>query len=115
MSQEKTKMKKMLPVLLAVVMIMGIFSALAEGENPGLAGMPEIGPDSISGTRNDDRTMVTSVVTEPFYEGVTDEKRAGEAVEAILKKLGGDESTQLLFDSVNTTDGLTEATANKVP
>jgi len=98
-------MKKLLSFLLAVTMLMACLPVLSEtGDSSQL---PNWGSESALENLLSSGNMVTTILTTPFYEGVTDEDSAGEALETVLEQLGADESTQLMMDSVYTTEDLT--------
>lgn len=56
----------------------------------------------------DSAPSVTTMIDEPFYENVKDEDAAIEAMGSVMEKLGCDDTTYLVLDSVRATeDGLT--------
>ena len=98
-------MKKITALLLAAVMLLSGLNVFAEDANAQWQQGEEI-LNLVRAIRTGG-TVVTTVITEPFYEGVTDEKTADAAVESIMDKLGADETTQLMLDAVYSVDDLT--------
>ena len=55
-----------------------------------------------------DSASVTNMIDEPFYENVKDEDTALEAMGSVMDRLGCDDTTRLVLDSVRSTeDGMT--------
>ena len=96
-------MKKITALLLAAVMMMSSLCAFAE-ENAD-AKLEEL--LNLAKEILERGTFVTTIITEPFYEGVTDEETANAAVESIMSQLGADETTRLMLDTVYSVDDLT--------
>ncbi len=99
-------MKRMIALLLAAAMLTGGLNAFAQeaADASWQQGQETQGLANLLGSGG---TVVTTVITEPFYEGVTDEEDAETAVVYIMDRLGADETTQLMLDAVYTVDNLT--------
>ena len=52
----------------------------------------------------DSAESVTTMIDEPFYENVTDEDKALDAMGSVMERLGCDDSTVLVLDTVRTTE-----------
>ena len=105
---EEKAMRKILSVLLAVMMMTAAVPAcFGEEETPDVSWIPGMTAPSVSEEMKARGQVVTTILTEPFYEGVTDEDTAGEALTSVMEQLGADESTQVMLDSVYETEGLT--------
>ncbi|MBO7663432.1 MAG: M4 family metallopeptidase [Clostridia bacterium] len=99
-----TRFKSVLAALLTAALLLPGLTGLAE-EAAALPDQERI--NEISFAMETRGNVVTTVITEPFYEGVTDEDSAIDALESVWDRLGADEHTQLLLDAVYETEDLT--------
>lgn len=103
-------MKRIISLLLALFLLLG--AAFAEEDVETEDG--ELTLEAL-GTMLDMTTTVSRVISRPFYENVTDEESATEAMGSIAEELGADETTYLALDSIRPTEtGLTYYTFYQV-
>jgi len=100
------KMKRITAFLLAAVMLLGSLTAFAD-QPADEAWWQGQETQDLANALASSGTHVTTVITEPFYEGVTDAETAEAAVVSVMERLGADETTQLMLDAVYTVDNLT--------
>ncbi len=99
-------MKKIIVFLLAAALLVTCPGAFAEetaeeSRGNGLQ-IRDISKSVYSGNQ-----MTTSIIMEPFCEGVFDEESAEQAILKVYDRLGADENTQLMLDDVVMTNSLT--------
>ncbi len=92
-------MKKWIALFIALCMLSALLPAFAEDGSQELWGPVAHTVDELEAMVSGDEA-VTTIITEPFYEGVTDEDQAMEAMDSVLDRLGGDDTTMLMLDSV---------------
>ena len=99
-------MKKITAFLLATALLVTCLGAFAEGTAEESRGnglqIRDISKAFVSGNQ-----MTTSIITEPFYEGVFDEASAEKAILEVYDRLGADKNSQLMLDDVVMANGLT--------
>ena len=98
-------MKRMTAWVAAAVLALECFGAYAE-KTEGAPWESGSGTDMAVLLEHADMTKVTTVITEPFYEGVTDAESAEEALGTVLAQLGADADTELMLESVYDTEDL---------
>lgn len=103
--------KRLLAFLMVLVLLTVSLSATA-GE--GVEADAEVVKGPVAKTIDDLNAMldggesVTSMIDTPFYENVTDENTALEAMGSVMDQLGCDDTTRLVLDSIRSTeDGMT--------
>ena len=98
--------KRFLAFLSALVLLPFSLS-LAEEETEPLIGPVTRTMDELNAML-DSGNPVTTMISEPFYENVTDENAALDALGSVMEQLGCDDTTQLVLDTIRPTeDGLT--------
>ena len=99
--------RRILAILTALVLIPVSFSLAEEEETAEIYG-PVAGTLEELNAMLDSGDPVTAMITEPFYENVTDEEAALDAMGSVMDRLGCDDTTRLALDTVRCTeDGLT--------
>ena len=94
-------MKRFLGILMALVMTVSGLGAFAEEA----AGTP-MSMEELARTLSINGKAITTIITEPFYEGVHDAETAENAVMSVMDRLGADQSTQLMLDTTYSTEDL---------
>ena len=98
--------RRLLAFLTALVLLPVSFS-LAEEETEPVLGPVAKTMDELDAML-DSADSVTAMIDEPFYENVTDEAAALDAMGSVAEQLGGDDTTVLVLDTIRSTeDGLT--------
>ena len=99
-------MKRLLAFLTALMLLPVSFSA-AEEETETFTGPVAKTIEEMNSMLSDSQS-VTRMIDTPFYENVTDEDTALEAMGSVMDQLGCDETTMLVLDNVHSTeDGMT--------
>jgi len=101
-------MKRLLAFLTVLVLLPVFFSAAEEGtETEAISGPVGKTIDEINAML-DGSESITRMIDEPFYENVKDEDAALEAMGSVMDRLGCDDTTRLVLESVRPTeDGMT--------
>ena len=100
-------MKRLIALLTVLVLLPVSFAAAEEEEDEPISG-PVARSMSELNAMLGSTPSVTGMIDTPFYENVTDEDTATEALNSVTDRLGCDESTRLVPESVRTTeDGMT--------
>ena len=98
--------KRFLAFLTALVLL-PVSLSLAEEETETVTGPVAKTMDELNAML-DSAESVTTMIDEPFYENVTDEDTALDAMGSVMDRLGCDDTTRLVLDTVRSTeDGLT--------
>ena len=99
-------LKRLLAFLTALMLLPVSFSA-AEEETETFTGPVAKTIEEMNSMLSDSQS-VTRMIDTPFYENVTDEDTALEAMGSVMDQLGCDDTTRLVLDSVRPTeDGTT--------
>jgi Zn-dependent metalloprotease len=99
-------MKRLL-ALLTVLVLLPLSFAAAEEESVAVSGPVAKTVEELS-SMLDSGESVTNMIDTPFYENVTDEDAAMEAIGSVMDQLGCDETTKLILDTTRPTeDGMT--------
>ena len=101
-------MKRLLAFLTVLVLLPVFFSAAEEGtETEAISGPVGKTIDEVNAML-DGSESITRMIDEPFYENVKDEDAALEAMGSVMDRLGCDDTTRLVLESVRPTeDGMT--------
>ena len=99
--------RRFLAFLTALVLLPLSFSLAEEEENKTITGPVAKTVDELNAML-DSSDSVTTMIDEPFYENVKDEDAALEAMGSVMDRLGCDDTTRLVLDTIRPTeDGLT--------
>ena len=100
-------MTKRLLAFLTALMMLAVSFSLAEEETETFTGPVAKTVEELNAMLSDSESVTTMIDT-PFYENVKDEDTAIKAMESVKDRLGCDDTTRLVLDSVQSTeDGMT--------
>lgn len=90
-------------LILTALVLLPVSISLAEEETEPIVG-PVAKTEAELNTMLDSGESVTTMIGEPFYENVTDEDVALEAMGSVMERLGCDDTTRLVLDTVRSTE-----------
>ena len=96
-------MIRRLLAFLTVLVLLPVSLSLAEKETEAITGPVAKTLDELNSMLNSAES-VTTMIDEPFYENVTDENVALEAMGSVMDRLGCDDTTMLILDTVRSTE-----------
>ena len=100
-------MTKRLLAFLTALVLLPVSLSLAEEGTEAISGPVAKTVDELNAML-DSAGSVTTMIDEPFYENVTDEESALDAMGSVMERLGCDDTTRLVLDTVRfTEDALT--------
>lgn len=96
-------MIKRLLALLTALVLLPFSLSLAEEETEAISGPVAKTLEELNAMLNSSDS-VTTMIDEPFYENVTDENAALDAMGSVMDRLGCDDTTRLILDSIRSTE-----------
>lgn len=96
-------MIRRLLAFLTVLVLLPVSLSLAEKETEAITGPVAKTLEELNSMLNSAES-VTTMIDEPFYENVTDENVALEAMGSVMDRLGCDDTTMLILDTVRSTE-----------